>query len=285
MSGKIIALIDGSIYLRSVCDLAAWAALRSGWSVDLLHVLGRRNLASLPFDLSGSLNIDERDTLLAELTTLDEQRSKLAQQRGRLILSQGTGVLEAAGVGAHTARLRHGDLIEAVQELEAEADLIVIGKRGEAADFAKLHLGSNLERIARAAHRPVLVAARAFKPIERVMIAFDGGTSSTRAVSYLAQSRLFQALRVRMLTVSAGTGDLAGRIEDAAVSLRTAGLVVETKVLPGEADAVIAREVQEQGIDLLVMGAFGHSRLRNLFIGSTTTEMIRSCKIPILLFR
>jgi nucleotide-binding universal stress UspA family protein len=33
------------------------------------------------------------------------------------------------------------------------------------------------------------------------------------------------------------------------------------------------------------MGAYGHSRIRNLFVGSTTTEMIRSCKVPILLFR
>ncbi len=32
-------------------------------------------------------------------------------------------------------------------------------------------------------------------------------------------------------------------------------------------------------------GAYGHSRIRNLIIGSTTTEMIRSCKIPIVLFR
>jgi len=38
-------------------------------------------------------------------------------------------------------------------------------------------------------------------------------------------------------------------------------------------------------IDLLLMGAYGHSRIRNLIIGSTTTSMIRSCKIPVLLFR
>ena len=49
-----------------------------------------------------------------------------------------------------SARLRNGDLLEAVAEAEVDARGIVIGKRGEAADFAKLHLGSNMERIARA---------------------------------------------------------------------------------------------------------------------------------------
>jgi len=33
------------------------------------------------------------------------------------------------------------------------------------------------------------------------------------------------------------------------------------------------------------MGAYGHSRIRNLVIGSTTTEMLRSCTVPVMLFR
>jgi nucleotide-binding universal stress UspA family protein len=42
---------------------------------------------------------------------------------------------------------------------------------------------------------------------------------------------------------------------------------------------------QENDIDMLVMGAYGHSRMRSLVIGSTTTEMVRSCRLPVLLFR
>ena len=53
----------------------------------------------------------------------------------------------------------------------------------------------------------------------------------------------------------------------------------------GQPDAVIARIVEQEGIGLLVMGAYGHSRIRTLIIGSTTTEMIRSCLIPVMLFR
>ncbi|HSP25858.1 MAG TPA: universal stress protein [Saliniramus sp.] len=45
--------------------------------------------------------------------------------------------------------MRNGDLVEALQEYERDCDLVIIGKRGEAADFAKLHLGSNLERVVR----------------------------------------------------------------------------------------------------------------------------------------
>ena len=38
-------------------------------------------------------------------------------------------------------------------------------------------------------------------------------------------------------------------------------------------------------VNLLVMGAYGHSRIRSLIIGSTTSEMIRSCLVPVMLFR
>lgn len=50
-------------------------------------------------------------------------------------------------------------------------------------------------------------------------------------------------------------------------------------------DAVIAGTVENEGINLLVIGAYGHSRIRSFVIGSTTTEMIRSCKVPVMLFR
>lgn len=50
-------------------------------------------------------------------------------------------------------------------------------------------------------------------------------------------------------------------------------------------DKVIAEIVEGDGMDILIMGAYGHSRIRSLVIGSTTTEMIRSCRVPVLLFR
>ncbi|MBN8889950.1 MAG: universal stress protein [Cellulomonas sp.] len=282
---KLMALIDGSIYAQSVCDHAAWAAQRIGASVDVLHVLGRRDVAMASTDFSGTLDAEVRDTLLAELASLDEQKSKLALRRGRLLLDEAKTRLTAAGVSDVATKLRHGDVIETVQEFEAGADLIVIGKRGEAADFAKLHLGSNLERVVRASHKPVLVASRAFRPITRFLIAFDGGTSAMKAVDYVARSPIFDGLDCRLLSADPDTPETRKRLDDAASVLRSTGYAVQADIVSGPADAAISRRVEADGIDLLVMGAYGHSRIRSLVIGSTTTEMIRSCKVPVVLFR
>jgi len=282
---RLLALIDGSVYSRSVCDHAAWAAEQTEASVELLHVLGRRNTSSAPTDLSGSINVDAKEHLLSELATLDQEQARLTQKRARLVLEEAKQRLEQAGVADVTARLRHGDLIENLQEAESDADLVIIGKRGEGADFARLHLGSNLERVVRACHKPVLVTSRAFRPINSLLIAFDGGESAMKAVRHIAHGVLFPGTVCHLLTVGNRT-DLAERnLENAAAMLRKAGYEVETGIRPGQADSVIAAKVEIDKIDLLVMGAYGHSRIRSLIIGSTTSEMIRSCRVPVMLFR
>ncbi|APF36479.1 universal stress protein [Chelatococcus daeguensis] len=281
---KLLALIDASVYAQSVCDHAAWAAARLDASVEVLHVLGRRDTSSIPADYTGSLSADARDTLLAELAALDEEKARLAQKRGRLVLDEAKARLAAAGIDAVTS-LRLGDLTETVAEREVDAELVVIGKRGEAADFAKLHLGSNLERVVRASRRPVLVAARAFRPIERVLVAFDGGASALKAVDHIARSPMFAGLSCRLLMVGAETSDARKKLDGAVAQLAAAGYVPKADLVPGQPEQVIAQSVEREGIDLLVMGAYGHSRIRNLIVGSTTVEMVRSCKIPIMMFR
>ncbi|SLN30737.1 universal stress protein [Oceanibacterium hippocampi] len=281
----VIALVDGSLYAHSVCDHAAWIAGRTGASVELLHVLGRREAPAADADLSGSIALGARTALLQELTALDAERAKLSQRRGRAILEDAKARIESAGGCAVTTRLRFGDVVETVAELEADADMVVIGKRGEAADFARGHLGSNLERVARASHRPVLVAARAFRPIARVLIAYDGGTSSMKAVDHVARSPLFAGLACTLLSAGPDNPETARGLANARAMLEAGGHAAETAMVPGQPETVISEAVEASGIDLLVMGAYGHSRIRSLILGSTTTQMIQLCRIPVLLFR
>lgn len=282
---KLIALVDGSTYLQSVCDHLVWAAGRARLPVELVHVIGRRAASSVPVNLSGNITLGARTALLEELAAHDAESAKLAQKRGRLILDDARAVIEAGGARDVSARLRIDDIIDAVPEIEAEAEILVLGKRGEAADFAKLHLGSNLERIARASTKPVLVAARTFRPIKRLLIAFDGQSSSLRAVDYVARSPLFKGLECHLVTVGASSDKALKALEDARAMLERAGLTATADIIEGHVETVVATEVERAGADLLIMGAYGHGRLPSLILGSTTTEMIRSCRISLLLFR
>ena len=284
MTNPIVALIDGSSYAASVCEHAAWVSARTGAPVDLLHVLGRREWA-VPQDLSGAIRLGARTRLLEELAELDAQRSKLATRQGRAMLEDAAELARQSGATEVRTRLLHGDLIETVAKLEPEARAIVIGKRGVAADFAKGHLGSNLERIARVSRKPVLVASRAFRPIARTIIAFDGGDSAMKAVRHVADSPLYRDLAISLITVSEPGPAAQARIEAAQAVLEDAGRKAEARFVRGEPETALPQIIADEEFDLLVMGAYGHSRIRSLMIGSTTTQMIRSCKVPVVLYR
>ncbi|MCF7220963.1 universal stress protein [Marilutibacter chinensis] len=279
--GQVLAALDPSTYADSVADHAGWAAAKTGAPLVLLHALDRDGAAPSR-DLSGNLAFGSQEALLEQLTTADAERAKLAQEQGRALLAHAVDhVAERFDLEADT-RLRHGALVDTLLDAEDEARLFVIGKRGEHADFARGHLGSNLERVVRAVHRPVLVASRAFRPVQRFMIAFDGSATARKCVEMVVASPLLRGLPGVLL--AAGDSAPAG-MDEAAARLREAGFAIDTAVVPGTPDAVIAAQVARQAIDLLVMGAYGHSRIRQLIVGSTTTQVLRSCTIPVLLLR
>jgi len=118
-----------------------------------------------------------------------------------------------------------------------------------------------------------------------VLVAFDAGPSAIKAVAHIAADALLRGLPIRLLTVGSPSAQAGARLAEAEAMLRTAGYDATSDVRPGQPEEVIAEVVRQGAADLLVMGAYGHSRIRTLFIGSTTTDVIRSCLIPVLLFR
>lgn len=274
----LLACIDASLYATNVCDHAAWAALRLGASVELLHVVQRKDAIAARNDLSGAVGLGAKSSLMEEIARIEESEAKLAREQGQALLRAGEERLREAGIADVRLCHRHGGIVETVIEREADADLVVIGKRGASADFARGHLGSKVERVVRASIRPVLVASRAFAPIGRAVVAYDGGPSAEKAVRFAAESPLFEGIAIHL--VMAG-GDEA-KLARAAAAF---GGRATTAFRSGSAEVAIAAEMAERGGDLLVMGAYGHSPLRTLIVGSTTTAMMRSCTVPVLLFR
>ena len=282
---SLLAFTDGSIYAPSVYRHAAWAASRLAATVRVVHAIERLD-RPVPHDLSGTIGFDAGAELLTELARHDEAQARLARLRGEAILADAERQLRdlAPDIVVETTQ-RLGSVVDGLETLEEGVDLIVLGKRGEHADFANGHLGSNLERVARSASLPVLVAAREFRQPRRFLLAFDGGPSSIKAVRYLASSPLLDGMEGQLIAVGAPDPALAGSLADAAAELRTAGFAITAEQLEGDVEETIAREVADREIDLLVMGAYGHSRVRQFLLGSTTTTLLRTCPVPVLLFR
>jgi nucleotide-binding universal stress UspA family protein len=75
------------------------------------------------------------------------------------------------------------------------------------------------------------------------------------------------------------------QLEWARATLAQAGFEVTVSLRSGQVEDVLCAYRTEHAIDLIVMGAYGHSKIREFLVGSTTTQLIRQAKIPLLLLR
>jgi nucleotide-binding universal stress UspA family protein len=280
----VLARVDGSRYAPIVCEYAARAAIRLDDEVELLHAI-QRHPGSEVVDLSGVMTADMTDSALEEFSRLNETRSRLEQQQGRRILDQAAARVREAGVESVRQRLVFGELVDSIRGHDAGVRLIVIGKRGETAAQASAHLGSNLERIVRASEHPVLIVPAESRPLRRFVVAYDAGPSSTRIIDTLTREPLLLEAECVLLTVSESDPHRAAQLAAAATRLREAGYQATEQMTPGHAEDVIQATIRDRDADLLVMGAYGHSRIRTLIIGSTTTTLLRDSTVPVLVIR
>lgn len=279
---KLLICTDGSNYSQEACRYGAWLAQQTDADIKVLYVTDIRQFEVPAIaDFSGSLGIQPYDGMISQLQEMELHKA-------RFIEEQSMQVFEEAGIAERVSFYREtGLLTDMIDQYTGGVDLILLGKRGENADFATEHLGSMLERVVRASSKPCLVTSRAFKPITKVAIAYDGGKSCQKALQFLVEQQPFKKLELHLITAIEGGHEdqAAATLSEAEATVKAAGLRPVCQLLGGEVETAIADYVKEAKIDLLVAGAYGHSRIRELLIGSTTTELLRRCHVPVLCFR
>lgn len=276
---KVTACIDGAGYTKSICDYAIWAAKRLSAPLEFIHVLVRQE--DVRIDASGSIGLGAQESLLQDLADLDERRSIVAREHGRQLLDGARQLALQDGVSQVAARQRHGELIETLGAMEADTRLYVLGQHDHESKPKRFLLDHNLESAVRALHRPILVASSRFAKPERFMIAFDGSATGRKMVEMVADSPLLAGMECQVATV--GEAEQAQRW--ACDRLAKAGFTVSGHQLEGEPATALTGHAQRHGADMLIMGAYGHSRIRHLVVGSTTTAILRQSRVPVLVLR
>jgi nucleotide-binding universal stress UspA family protein len=286
---NIVACIDGSNTTPAVCDFAAWASLRLGAPLQFLHILDKKEFASsqqLGGNTSGSIGLGSREALLQELTELDEKRGKIALQHGHMLLEFAKSRAQESGVKAPITRQRHGDLVDTLIEIENDIRLLVMGKQGALGDSIGDHVGNNLERVVRTLQRPILVTPQTFNAPQHFMIAFDGSATTRKVIEMVATRALFAGLPCHIVMVNSETKEASDHLDWAKNMLETAGFSVIANVISGEVKQALCDYRDKNNIGMVVMGAYGHSKIRQFFVGSTTTKMIQhTADVPLLLLR
>ena len=283
---QIYACIDGMPAAQTVVDWAAWAARRLGAPLHLLHVLDEPTAMPLVGDYTGALGYGAQEMLQQQLSTLDEQRGAIEREAGHHVLERAGEYARAAGVAQVAEGMHYGSLADILLGLEDRTRLVVVGEHYRASTPRKIYLSHHVERVVRSLKRPVLVATVSpFAAPERFVVAFDGSATARKTVDTVAASPLLQGLPALVAMVAPDTPEAQQALQEAQAVLQSAGFAVETRLLAGDPEQALPELLRTQGNALLVMGAYGHSRIRQLIVGSTTTALLRLSPVPVLVLR
>lgn len=177
-----------------------------------------------------------------------------------------------------------GDPAHAIATAGRCTDVIVIGQSEPKRDPANIEVLA--DDLVLTAGRPILVIPYigvSKKPGRRVLVAWTNTREAARAVMD-ALPVLQQADSVNLLTINPEEGDMPA--SDIARWLSEHGVEAEiNRIADGgiEVGEQLLNQVSDTDADMIVMGAYGHSRLRETVLGGATRTVLRHMTVPVMM--
>ncbi len=281
MMKSILVCTDGSRHGDTACDYAIALARNLKAQLTGVHVLDSRMLEGpLMADISGWIGAQPYGSQL-------QQFREMLEQKGNVIIEAFNDRCAKAGLDAEGV-IRMGHPSRVLIEEETRAEMIILGQRGNHADLVGEALGSTAERVVRHSIKPCMVTPSSFREINKIMAAYDGSPHASQALHEAIE--LAQALQAELIILTVAEQDDAERMNEIsregmrlaeAHECRAVNLVSEDT----RSSRAVIDNANEQGCDLIVMGAYGHSRIREMILGSTTTYVMTHADVPVMLVR
>lgn len=278
---RILALVDHSVYAESVVDHAAWIAGLMGASVDVVHVLDPVDPAEVNVGMAGLAvggpgivrgNAHYSEAKLQELTFA-----------AQLMVDRLTARIKDAGARVVVGRVVIGDLRQFVEKNQRDFDLVVLGKRGEDADFVGLRLGSKLQNVVHVAHKFVMIVPRAFRPPSSWLLAVGNSYEAMRGLDELIAQKAFANLPCEVVHVGKVTQLVRADLESIGQRLAQAGYQARIAIMDGDPVRAIAQRLATAESQLVVIEEFGRTRVLPMIFGEGVARDLTKASLgPIL---
>lgn len=278
MIKKILVPTDASEAAEVGVRYALSLAKQHGATLHALHVIDIKLLEG-PFlrDISASLGT-------APYVNYQSNIAKILEERGQAALQYFQRQSEENNVRSEQT-LVTGNIVRCIVDMTELMDMVVMGRAGEHVEWLEGLIGSTTEGVVRRAHCPVLVTGRESAALERVLVAYDGSSHAKKALQLATE--IAEAWDVLFKVVSV-TDDSEGDeelLEAARSYVEAHELKVEFISKTGDPSEVLVDYADEVKADLIVMGAYGHTKVREWVVGSTTAYTINHAPCPVLLTR
>ena len=275
---RVIACIDSSPCIDAVAEAAAWVAKQTQRELVLLQILDYYPASYHLGEISGVIGFESNAMLLKELAELEQKQSELALDYSNNLLKHISELIEKRYGLTSTKIQEKGDFLEQSFNILKENDVVIIGRVGERAAEKNKPIGSNVENFIRGANCTVITVGEHFEPPKRFIFAYEYSPTCQKMLQRIAQSDLLKKLQCHLLYV----GDHPEMLAEPEKYLKDVGLDVIPIYRYGDVAQNILEYQREHDIQLIVLGAFSHSKIHQFFLGSITTTIFRNANVPLL---
>ncbi len=279
---KVLVCLDGSKLSKAVCDYGMFVAKKLNLPLVLLNVVEHSHV-SKKVDLSGNIGLGSKEHILDELVNEEMTQSKELIAKGKAVLKEMKEYAVKEGFENVEALQKHGTLYETLDELSGDIKLAIIGLKGENSSEKKI--GSHVEELLRTLNISVLLVNQEFKPVESMLMAYDGSKYAKKAITIGTQSPIFPDIKRCIVNVNKNTEVSKKLLEEAKALFLKENIEVKTNSLSGDCVQALLDYQEQNDLDIIAMGAYSHNRFKSAIFGSFTTKMLLNTKKPLLLFR
>ena len=273
---SILVHVDDAPHALSRYEVAATLALR-----EQAHLVGLASNGVSRF-MRDTVAMDFASHALAPYMETLKKRAGHAIQQYEMVAAR-------VGVDGFESRMVEEDPSETLGILARYCDLCVVSQYDPAAPASPVRPGMAAD-VAAGSGCPVLVVPNTglmSGPMRRIMLGWNGSREASRAMHY-AMPLLCRADHVEVAIIGDTATEAAGGMRvDSAIgqALARHGIHAEIVHRPAGEDAgtLLLALAAERGAELLVMGCYGHSRIRERLLGGATRSVLQTMEIPVLM--
>lgn len=276
MFKNIMIAVDGSAYTESVLQHAVALSKQFASRIHVLTVVDVRI-----FEWASAIGADGFVTVVPSgvyqdesLSILDEKCVKILEKCSRLLTEEKVNFKTEKVIGSP---------VDQLLEKAQIADLVIMGKRGEFERWDNDELGVTVQAMSRNLSQPLLVVKKSWRPCNRILLGYDGSEHAGKALQITAQLAEGCQAQVVIISVTNDTEFGENCCREAREYLSSYAVKMDSLVISGDPGKELAHYAQTNNVDMIVIGAFGHSRIREAILGSTTEHILRFSKCPVLL--
>lgn len=276
MIKSILLSVDGSSYTETVVQTGVELAKKLDAKLQVLSVLDVR-----PYDWQGIVGSESIVPVVPTSPSSEEEKEKKREQIDAMLIDIDSRLKEQKiEYCFHTPA---GLPVDCICEYSRVADLVILGTRGEFQAWHEGMIGATLGPVSRQLEKPFLVVGQQKREFQKFLLAYDGSAPASKAINLAGYLGVSLGMTGTVLFIGKDEDSAAELLQEAREYLKNYELECDCVVESGSPAKRICEFAQANSSDLVIMGAYGHSRLHEVVWGSTTEEVLKTLEIPVLL--